>query len=122
MGDRELLELAAKAVGIPIGIAEGEWSYRERGFDGVGLYENNIGRGLFWNPLRDDSEALRLAVKRGIAIYPPEADGDDATTHVDGVESNWISEPVDNDPHAATRRAIVRAAAALAGQGTQASA
>lgn len=102
MTDRELLEMAAKAAGK----ANGTW------FDGWS--DDGRETGTFWNPLTDDGDALRLAVKLGIAVYPPEDPMDDATVHVDGEESHWISEPaLDGDPYAATRRAIVRAAAEI---------
>jgi hypothetical protein len=104
-GDRELLELAAKAVGYRCchHLTDGGWYVR----DDV----RNVG--LDWNPLSDDADALRLAVKLGIAIYPPEVDGDDATVNAPGRMSLWISEPAVADPYAATRRAITRAAAEL---------
>jgi hypothetical protein len=74
MTDRELLELAAKAAG--------------NGFV--------IG---YWNPLADDGDALRLAVK--LNLWEAVRDG---YQHAD----SW-----DSDPYAATRRAIVRAAAEI---------
>jgi len=94
MTDRELLELAAKAAGIEIKCVLGETFWKPDGIP--------------WNPLTDDADALRLAVKLRI------------TPHIDGnltdAESTagFATEPHFNDPYAATRRAIVRAAAALA--------
>ena len=104
MTDRELLELAAKAAGIRLHV----W--------GTPNCENfaDLDTGNRWNPLRDDGDALRLAVRLAIAVFPPERDGDEATAngpHPDS--SDWISEPVVGDPYAATRRAIVRAAAEI---------
>jgi hypothetical protein len=95
MTDRELLEAAAKAAGLVLDL-------------------QRIGTAA-WNPLLDDGDALRLAVKLGITIYPPECEHDDPTTtwgnrHDAG---QWITEPRGADPLAATRRAIVRAAAAI---------
>jgi hypothetical protein len=70
-----------------------------------------------WNPLTDDGDALRLAVKLGINFqnesfacwvkWPlqPSLDG---TLH---------HEPYNGDPYAATRRAIVRCAAEIGKQG-----
>jgi hypothetical protein len=59
----------------------------------------------YWNPLTDDGDALRLAVKLGLIVECGRA---------------WISrhgpmfgEDVLPDPYAATRRAIVRAAAEI---------
>ena len=92
MNDRELLELAAKAAGEP---------YFEHAPEG-GLYLSN---GDDWNPLEDDGDALRLAVKLNMSIAVGVAMGDaGASTEFD------LS---DNDPYAATRRAIVRAAAEI---------
>lgn len=85
MTDRELLESAARAAGLPFS----------------------------WNPLHDDGDALRLAVKLGLAVFPPENDGDEAAVSMPGRDGAWVREPVQGDPYAATRRAIVRAAAAM---------
>ena len=102
--DRELLRLAA----IACGELHVEWVGNDAYFDGV------LSR---WSPLTDDGDALRLAVRLAIAVFPPERDGDEATAngpHPDS--SDWISEPVVGDPYAATRRAIVRAAAEIGRQ------
>lgn len=93
MTDRELLELASKAAGIE--------------FDGrFGCFYD--GHLKPWNPLTDDDDALRLAVKLGVDIYV-----DDGKSEVWVTESNHPIEHFDNDPYAATRRAIVRAAAEI---------
>ena len=90
MSDRELLELAAKAAGI-----EGEVTEY-----GVCLKHGNI-----WRPHTDDGDALRLAVKLGLVF--------DATRNQTwcGKTQYDIVIPHGTDPYAATRRAIVRAAA-----------
>lgn len=69
-----------------------------------------------WNPLTDDGDALRLAVKLGMEVY--------VDTHPEGchcTEAESVTHRAgrsiinhDADPYAATRRAIVRAAAAMA--------
>jgi hypothetical protein len=107
MTDRELLELAAKAAGIELADVD------ELG----GLLANTREDGPrcgTWNPLTDDGDALRLAVKLRMVVdwgfHPQE--------HVDA----WIDpqghdsakEFLADDPDAATRRAIVRAAAEMA--------
>ena len=105
MSDKELLELAAKAAG----------------FDAIiemyGL--NDIGEPLLdandpptvWNPLTDDGDALRLAVKLNIASAVDETA---ASAMVSLDEVSWCDlKEVSNDPYAATRRAIVRAAAEI---------
>jgi len=99
MSDRELLELAAKAAGIPIawGGADGDICRRTDTWE-------------LWSPLRDDGDALRLAVKLGLC-FGENFDGDTAVAF--SREGSNITELFGNDPYAATRRVIVRAAAEL---------
>jgi len=112
MADRMLLEDAAKAVGFHF--------HGHRTGDKYGLvYENcycsttgNAEDWFVWKPLTDDGDALRLAVKLGIC-FGPNLDGDTAVAF--GEDGRNITEPHGSDPYAATRRAIVRAAAAMAG-------
>lgn len=56
--EKELLELAAKAAGYPI--HSDAWACGPGGA-APKLYMGN--GGLEWNPLKDDGDALRLAVK-----------------------------------------------------------
>jgi hypothetical protein len=100
-GDRELLKLAAKAVDIDL-LAE-EW---EDGF--IYYYHKIPGDTQGWNPLNCDSDALRLAVKLRIEIYIHEND-----TQCIGPNLHRAIETHEDDPYAATRRAIVRAAAEI---------
>lgn len=112
MSDRELLELAAKAAG-----------YRPDG---------NFGRGLLvvmkvgqpdqcafpFDPLNDDGDALRLAVNLRMCIDNCEGDEGDrndvsVSNEIGAANSVFIDEHHSNDPYAATRRAIVRAAAEI---------
>lgn len=87
MTDRELLELAAKAAGVDYKGWDREWT---------------------WNPLTDDGDALRLAVKLRIDVC-----SDDDFIAAEGPLSYVAAhEPRDVEGYAATRRAIVRAAAA----------
>lgn len=91
MTDRELLEAAAKAAGY--------WSH-----------EFNCAASLptpGWNPLTDDGDALRLAVRLHMRV---------SGGGVDWVGKEWIDafEEDEADEMAATRRAIVRAAAEMA--------
>lgn len=122
MSDRELLDLAAKAAGYD---TSHRWNaYRLRLDPPVAaLCIDGVSTG--WNPLEDDGHALRLAVKLKLAIFPPEGDdGDFAVASVpegvlDDFGETWIQENVkDGDQLAATRRAIVRAAAEI-GRTTQ---
>jgi hypothetical protein len=62
--DRQLLELAAKAAGIPliVGTAFGEDAYGYAdSYPDLQLSDGTWVRR--WNPLEDDGDALRLAVK-----------------------------------------------------------
>jgi hypothetical protein len=100
MTDRELLELAAKAAGqTPVLCYESKRNCLRIG--GRDRYR-------LWRPLEDDGDALRLAVKlrleitwwkQGVRVEP--AHGRESVTSFGDV------------PYAATRRAIVRAAAEI---------
>ena len=92
--DHELLELAARAAGIRIFDICGAWC--------------RCDTDEYWNPLTDDGDALRLAVN--LDIVPRVINGV-AFAWRDGVCD--IQEPHNGDPYAATRRAIVRAAAEI---------
>jgi hypothetical protein len=67
-----------------------------------------------WNPLTDDGDALRLAVKCGIKLelHPLWVYARAVVTRHEymDISEGWAN---GGDPYAATRRAIVRAAAAL---------
>jgi hypothetical protein len=95
MNDKELLELAAKAAGI-------EWPQKisdfSRQYDGV----------RSWNPLTDDGDALRLAVKLSLSIWRYDTLSTSKPNFTD-----WQCDERGDDPYAATRRAIVRAAAEI---------
>ena len=138
MNDKELLELAAKAAGIFM--RKKDWPYSdpfdpeclETSFDpeylsitGTRLWFGSAGEiggteEYTWNPLTDDGDALRLAVKLGLLIRTPHHDIGDYSTRPlvcsqdrkKGVSCNEGEEVID-DPYAATRRAIVRAAAEI---------
>lgn len=110
MNDRELLQLAAKAAGIEV---------RYQPITHRFLYEKDwpTGEGkyfAYWEPLTDDGDALRLAVKLKLC-FGPNFEGDLAVCF--GDNGNNMTEPFGNNPYAATRRAIVRAAAEI-GKGT----
>ena len=102
MTDRELLELAAKAAGY---MPNNNWAWSER----AQAFRYRLGGDwIEWNPLTDDGDALRLAVTLGFAVKIDLRAG-----------FSWVkksisrSEPHNGDPYAATRRAIVRAAAGI---------
>jgi hypothetical protein len=93
MTDRELLERAAKVAGKMVKA------------DGIYQFDD-------WDPLTNDGDALRLAVKLRIEVEPwihgYSACARAATGEV------LIDEPhYGDDPERATRRAIVRAAAEI---------
>jgi hypothetical protein len=109
MNDRELLKRAAKAADIKI---DQDWYAHPSGREGYPL--TGMGAAV-WNPLEDDGDALRLAVD--LAIYPTQVGLTvEVYLHRPPEIFSWHHvEPHNGDPYAATRRAIVRAAAALAG-------
>lgn len=127
----QLLNLAAKAAGyqkIKYEYTTNEpMTYISREvFDHCeGRYRTTTGLEK-WNPLTDDGDALRLAVKLGIKVMPHpvmckekhsviasrrwfEGEDNDGPIY-GGVE---VVEVYRGDPNAATRRAIVRAAAEI---------
>jgi hypothetical protein len=112
MSDRELLELAAKAAGIDYRHDNSFWTHED--YCAFWSYDDLCNCGARWNPLTDDGDALRLAVKLGlhisqqlsyVAVMQPHGG---AGSHL----LQWI-EKYNNDPYAATRRVITRAAAEI---------
>ena len=100
MEDRELLELAAKTVGYDISHSLN--AYRM-------VLPNPVvglcipGVSTCWNPLEDDGDAFRLASRMNLEV---------------DFGNNMVVTPSEvwgegTDPYAATRRAIVRAAAII---------
>jgi len=102
VSDRELLELAAKAAGIRIN----HWVY-----DDLDSSPAVLETGEVWNPRDDDGDALRLAVKLGLTIQHLTANEEVVVSSYSG--SSEAYEFYLSDPYAATRRAIVRAAAEI---------
>ncbi|MGE8466503.1 MAG: hypothetical protein ACN6QE_10295 [Pseudomonas putida] len=113
--DHELLKLAAKGGRLeiePCTCRDPKWPFRLKGQSGVRAH---------WNPLINDSDALRLAVvmgradRLGIQIHIVEPfDGDtDPYTCVDAERFGEFDIYHGDDPFSATRRAIVEAAAAI---------
>lgn len=105
MSDRELLEAAAKAAGYEI-----NWEdFRDEGYGMQWTTE-------YWNPLTDDGDALRLAVKLGMIvsiINHPDLLQVEATAYPPDKrpQGRMATESLGTEHYAATRRAIVRAAA-----------
>lgn len=103
MTDRELLELAGKAAGV----------YYRPQYD---LVKTRIGWDT-WNPLTDDGDALRLAVKLGILVsITGPAYAEAMRDEVHAIEHTGLD--LSGCIYSATRRAIVRAAAEI-GKGMQ---
>jgi hypothetical protein len=110
MTDRELLEAAAKAAGI---IGEYE-AWDGSGFtDGIRRFLSGVRCSRLWNPLTDDGDALRLAIKLKLNTFFEEWDGVEYVSSVQRTSFQGREEVIDDDDGAATRRAIVRAAAAM---------
>lgn len=107
MTDKELLELAAKAIGL---INTRYHLYTGKDYDSPTGILHDISSSMStvsWNPLTDDGDALRLAVKLRMEVY--------VTRYEIEIHAHIITvfQPTDDDVLAATRRAIVRAAAEI---------
>lgn len=92
--DKQLLIFAGKAAGYDLfedSFHDGELCY----------YASDIDCNIVWNPLDDDGDALRLIVKC-LGFY-----------YISYSSEDW--EYCKQDGYAATRRAIVKAAAKMAG-------
>jgi hypothetical protein len=109
--DKELLELAAKAAGIEV------WFSRMS--DGKGgviepCHRTLNGETVVWNPLDDDGDALRLAVKLEMTIdtdYNGGVVAGNINIGFDEPEYGYQEGMGKKDLYAATRRAIVQTAA-----------
>lgn len=95
--DRDLLDMAAKASHIYGFVVD------------AGINTVSNATPIIWNPLTDDGDALRLAVKLTIhlKLCRHSIIAEWSNTEDDILESRG------SDPYAATRRAIVRAAAEI---------
>ena len=104
MTDRELLELAAKAA-----------SYNVKSHEDGTLYSDCRCSGYWgvFNPLTDDGDALRLAVKLNLSICTGPCQS--SATSIDGALYGFFpkEDSIYQCQYAATRRSIVRAAAAI---------
>jgi len=96
MTDREILELAARAMLYD----DAEWDHERQSISTAKL----TGSRRLWNPITDDGDALRLAVKMNITVHP-------------GFVYTPTGRLIDYRDYAniigATRLAIVRAAAEI---------
>ena len=118
MADKETLELAAKAAGITLTPAEIK-NVTKQGDDRFIGYQTDPDQWLrgWFDPLTDDGDALRLAVRLNIwpvRVSSPKNHPD--TIRVQEGSEYWTEiaeEEIFDDPLAATRRAIVKAAAEI---------
>lgn len=108
MNDRELLELAARAAGYQF-----SYSYRSLSIPAVPVILAETGRWRQWDPRHDDGDALRLAVKLRLDITFYNGFQEVAAEPSNGDGMNPSQEVFIEDPYAATRRAITRAAAEI---------
>jgi len=107
MDDKELLELAAEAAGL----------FVDDEFDvdgGIIVHSEEMSPQKLWNPLENDTDAFRLAVKLNLHVQIDFDDKDINAVTVYG--AYFADEAIEEfgEPNAATRRAIVRAAAEIA--------
>lgn len=125
MDDKQLLELAAKAAGLT---SLTEWSEKIRDYDSPhygmpALHESGCGgECLSWNPLLDDGDAFRLAVKLRLATlyeFPLGADSEGIVQMLFNGDPSWnvwrvrAEVGLCGDADASVRTAIVRAAAEI---------
>lgn len=113
MSPRELLELSAKAAGIEVI----DWKLTAiRGYESVfsAVCQDNNDYDYFWNPLDNDGDALRLAVKLEMIL------GHDIQDRLAYAQLRFPHRVFDEfyggtkiDCQAAMRLAIVRAAAEI---------
>lgn len=96
MTDRELLQYAAKAAGYRLDADCDRLDQRDNG-----------GGPMPWNPLEDDGDALRLAVKLQMELR---ITGDRCLVRVPNV-TDWVDKYSHGDPMDATRLAITLVAA-----------
>jgi hypothetical protein len=113
MTDKELLELAAKAAGFGAPKTgrtcwtESEYPRNSEKYGALWNYVGHMDTAELWNPLTDDGDALRLAVKLNIDVFGT------SDFRVCEWDDGVVTEQSNNDPYAATRRAITRAAAEI---------
>jgi hypothetical protein len=116
MTDPELLLLAAKAAGAK----PYDWNTSRNGLfisNGVPMLLANGDPDGDWNPLADDGQALRLAVQLWLSVIQQHTfKGPEPVSAASGFGADdfrLTSTPYNGNPLAATRRAIVLAAAEI---------
>lgn len=110
MNDKEMLELAAKGAGFQL------WwrTPMNASHDQVPIVDDKK-----WNPLADDGDALRLAVRLKMDVVLCDDDSVVVACWIgDADVANLTEKSTDSqDIYGATRRAIVRAAAEIGKRG-----
>lgn len=106
-----MLELAAKAARINLSqwVSKGCWM-DEPDEEGFQLGTPDFNR---WNPLTDDGDAFRLAMDLKMHVIFDTEDAENPQAIAVNWRGDTKAEYHDSDPYAATRRAIVRAAAEI---------
>lgn len=108
--DKALLEAAAKAAWIDVHESEDGTMQRRPILCVYHYVQGQRYTEIEWNPLRDDASALQLAINLQIDIcFGPDL----LYTQTNLAGTPMIVEKYGSDPSAATRRAIVKAAAAM---------
>jgi hypothetical protein len=117
--DKELLELAAKAAGYEVKELASKWICQGVS-DHTLVIGNDRGGDSVFDPLTDDGDALRLAVRLQLDISNEQVRSGSAGCGclyndfwVEEISQTPEGDLVTQDDYAATRRAIVRAAAEI---------
>lgn len=108
MTDRELLELAARAAGYGLPSADDHDEIGRQYDDHLGLWVKHPWGWGWFRPHIDDAQSLRLAVKLRLDIDHRQSSVNVSDRYIG---TGYI--PNGDNPYAATRRAIVRAAAQI---------
>lgn len=109
MTDRELLEAAAKAIGL-VGEVDDQVYKHIGDTHPITVFFPTERDGDVFAPLDDDGDALRLAVALQMDVFV-RGEWAEAVAPMGAPQQVWYSATISK--HAATRRAIVRAAAAM---------
>jgi hypothetical protein len=110
MDDRALLEMAARAARIALGDFDAEAAH-----SGIVCGAFELGEDTMWNPLASDADAFGLMVKLGLLVLTVRGfavANHDSFPLIGGA----VRLDVGDDEYAATRRAIVIAAARIGKQ------
>lgn len=107
--DKELLELAAKAAGLNVKMIEVDC---DDNFRALVVGKKNTKERIAWNPLINNDDAMRLLAKMEISINHFDSFVKSQAAP-DGKSGMVVSVMIERGRLDATRRAIVRAAAAI---------